>query len=127
MKNNFGKILQEVEQAEIAKLKKDAVNYDIRPGFTIKVGLNIAEPGGAVRIQYITGLCVAIKRGGINSAFVVRKYSDDVGVERKIPFYLPTLMSLEVVRKGKVRRAKLYYMRNLKGKAARLKEVVDSK
>jgi large subunit ribosomal protein L19 len=92
-----------------------------RPGDTIRVNFRIVE-GGKERVQAYEGLVIAIHRAGVSSTFKVRKMVGDIGVERTFPFYSPRVESVEVKRAGRVRRAKLYYMRKLKGKAARIKE-----
>ena len=92
-----------------------------RPGDTVKVNFRIVE-GNKERIQAYEGLVIAIHRSGVCSTFKVRKMVGDIGVERTFPFYSPRVESLELKRSGRVRRAKLYYMRELKGKAARIKE-----
>lgn len=92
-----------------------------RPGDTIRVNFRIVE-GNKERVQAYEGLVISIHRAGISSTFKVRKVVGDVGVERTFPFYSPRIESVEVKRQGRVRRAKLYYMRSLRGKATRLKE-----
>ena len=92
-----------------------------RAGDTVRVNFRIIE-GNKERIQAFEGLVVRVKRNGASSTFTVRKVVSDVGVERTFPFYSPRIDSLEVVRSGKVRRAKLYYIRELRGKATRIKE-----
>jgi large subunit ribosomal protein L19 len=92
-----------------------------RSGDTVKVNFRIVE-GNKERVQAYEGLVIAIHRAGVGSTFKVRKMVGDVGVERTFPFYSPRVESVEVKRLGRVRRAKLYYMRKLKGKAARIKE-----
>ena len=92
-----------------------------RPGDTVRVNFRIIE-GNKERIQAYEGLVIAIHRAGVSSTFKVRKVVGDVGVERTFPFYSPRIDSMEVKRQGRVRRAKLYYMRKLRGKATRLKE-----
>lgn len=115
-------VIKEFEQQQIAELKKDVPEF--RPGDTLKVGVKIIE-GKTERLQYFQGLCIARSNDYINSTFTVRKISNGEGVERKLPLYSPRIASIEVVKKGLVRRAKLYYMRNLRGKAARIKEKKD--
>lgn len=92
-----------------------------RAGDTVRVNFRIIE-GTKERIQAFEGLVVRIKRGGIGSTFTVRKVVSDIGVERTFPFYSPRIDSLDIIRSGKVRRAKLYYIRDLRGKATRIKE-----
>ncbi len=95
-----------------------------RAGDTLKVNYRIVE-GSKERVQAYQGVCIARKNNGINSSFTVRKVSNGEGIERVFPLYSPKIESIEVVRKGVVRRAKLYYMRELSGKAARIKEKMD--
>ena len=94
---------------------------DFRPGDTVKVHVRLKE-GEKERIQIFEGLVIARKHGGISETFTVRKVSGSVGVERTFPVHSPSIAKIEVGRRGRVRRAKLYYIRNLRGKAARLKE-----
>lgn len=94
---------------------------DFRPGDTVIIHVRVIE-GDKERIQIFQGVCIKRKGGGINETFTVRKISNGVGVERIFPLHSPRLAKIEVKRKGKVRRAKLYYLRKLKGKAARIKE-----
>ena len=102
-----------------AKIDKFAV------GDTITVGLKIVD-GNAIRTQDFTGVCIAIRKKGAGSNFIVRKMSGEVAVERNFMMYSPLLVYVKVVRRGVVRRAKLYYMRNLRVKAARIKEKIDN-
>jgi len=117
-------ILQEFEQRQIERLSEGKTFPDFRAGDTVTVNVKIVE-GQTTRIQAFEGLCIAIKRRGINSAFTVRKISHGEGVERVFPMYSPLVESVVVVRRGVVRRAKLYYMRELTGKKARIKEKRD--
>jgi large subunit ribosomal protein L19 len=94
---------------------------DFRAGDTLAVHVRVIE-GEKERIQIFEGVCIKRKGGGINETFTVRKISNGVGVERVFPLHSPRLATIEVKRRGKVRRAKLYYLRNLRGKAARIKE-----
>ena len=89
------------------------------------MGLKIVD-GNAIRTQDFTGVCIAIRKKGAGSNFIVRKMSGEVAVERNVMMYSPLLVYVKVVRRGVVRRAKLYYMRNLRGKAARIKEKIDN-
>lgn len=109
-------VLQEVEQPY---LKTDVPEF--RPGDTVRVHVRVVE-GGKERIQIFEGVVIARKNRGVADTITVRKVSYGVGVERTFPIHSPMVSKIEVVRKGKVRRAKLYYLRNLSGKAARLKE-----
>ncbi|MFN7019304.1 MAG: 50S ribosomal protein L19 [Fimbriimonadales bacterium] len=109
-------VLQEVEQPY---LKSDLPEF--RPGDNVRVHVRVVE-GGKERIQVFEGVVIARKNRGIADTITVRKVSYGVGVERTFPVHSPMIAKIEVTRKGKVRRAKLYYLRNLSGKAARLKE-----
>ena len=113
MKN---KLIEAVEQ-EYTQRKLP----EFRPGDTVRVYFRIVE-GNRERVQPFEGVVIRIHRNGVSSTFTVRKVSGDVGVERTFPYYSPRIEKLEVVRKGRVRRAKLYYLRALRGKAARIKE-----
>jgi large subunit ribosomal protein L19 len=94
---------------------------DFRPGDNVKVHVRLTE-GGKERIQIFEGLVIARKHGGVSESFTVRKISSGVGVERTFPLHSPSIAKIEVSRRGQVRRAKLYYIRGLRGKAARIKE-----
>ena len=94
---------------------------EFRPGDTLRVNVRVRE-GEKERIQAFEGVCIARKNGGISETFTVRKVSSGVGVERIFPLHSPSVESVTVVRQGRVRRAKLYYLRNLRGKAARIRE-----
>jgi len=111
--------IEKFEQAQIEKLGKTIP--DFRPGDTLKVGVKIIE-GKTERLQYFQGLCIARSSDSINSSFVVRKISNNEGVERRFPLYSPKVASIEILKQGIVRRSKLYYMRELRGKAARIQE-----
>jgi large subunit ribosomal protein L19 len=105
-------------------IEKEHINIDIpdfQPGDTVKVHSKIIE-GDKQRIQVFEGVVIARKGGGSRASFTVRKVSYGVGVERIFPLHSPRIAKIEVVRKGRVRRAKLYYLRKLRGKAARIKE-----
>ncbi|AMO84669.1 large subunit ribosomal protein L19 [Solibacillus kalamii] len=109
----------------ITEITKDQLRSDLptfKPGDTVKVHVKIVE-GTRERIQLFEGVVIKRRGGGISETFTVRKISYGVGVERTFPVHTPKIAKLEVVRKGKVRRAKLYYLRNLRGKAARIKEI----
>jgi len=101
------------------QLRKDIP--DFRPGDTLKVYVKVIE-GSRERIQVFEGVVIKRRGGGISETFTVRKISYGVGVERTFPLHTPRIEKIEVVRRGKVRRAKLYYLRDLRGKAARIKE-----
>lgn len=94
---------------------------EFQPGDTVRVNVRVRE-GDKQRIQAFEGVCIARKHGGVSETFTVRKISSGVGVERIFPLHSPTIESVKVVRRGQVRRAKLYYLRALRGKAARIKE-----
>ena len=113
-------IIEELGRAEIAK-KADTVP-DFAPGDTLRVNVKVKE-GDRERVQAFEGVCIARKNAGINSSFTVRKISYGEGVERVFPLYSPRIDSIEVVRRGRVRRAKLYYLRGRTGKAARIVEL----
>jgi large subunit ribosomal protein L19 len=98
---------------------------DFRPGDTIRVMVRVRE-GDKERLQAFEGVCVGRRGGGMSETFMVRKVSAGVGVERIFPLHSPGIASVEIVRKGKVRRAKLYYLRQLAGKAGRIKEQRES-
>jgi large subunit ribosomal protein L19 len=117
--------LTKIEEAQVAKLKVTAKLPDFRPGDTLKVNVKVVE-GDRERVQAFEGVCIARKNAGLNSSFTVRKISYGEGVERIFPLYSPRLTSVEVVRSGDVRRAKLYYLRGRRGKAARISERVDN-
>lgn len=117
-------LVQKFEEKQIAEILGDRKIPDFKAGDTLRVSVRIVE-GKAERVQAYEGLCIARKNGGINSSFTVRKMSHGEGVERVFPLYSPRVEDIEVVRRGVVRRAKLYYMRDLTGKAARIKEKRD--
>lgn len=98
---------------------------DFRPGDTLKVMVKVKE-GDKERLQAFEGTCIARRGGGISETFTVRKVSAGVGVERIFPLHSPTISVIELVRRGRVRRAKLYYLRNLSSKAGRIKELTES-
>ena len=114
-------VLQELEQEQIAALTKERPIPEFAPGDTVRVNVKVVE-GSRERVQAFEGVCIARKNRGINSAFTVRKISYGEGVERIFPLYSPQIASIEVVRRGRVRRAKLYYLRGRTGKAARIAE-----
>jgi large subunit ribosomal protein L19 len=113
--------LQKFEADQLAKLQADREIPDFGPGDTVRVNVRVVE-GERERIQAYEGVCIAVKNDGINSSFTVRKISFGEGVERVFPLYSPRVESIEVVRRGKVRRAKLYYLRGRTGKRARISE-----
>lgn len=106
---------------EITKDQLRTDHPDFRPGDTVKVHVKVVE-GSRERIQVFEGVVIKRQNGGISETFTVRKLSYGVGVERTFPVHSPRIAKIEVSRRGKVRRAKLYYLRNLRGKAARIKE-----
>jgi len=106
---------------KVEKKYMDRKMSEFRSGDTVRVNVKIRE-GDKSRIQVFEGVVIAIKRNGLSSTFTVRKVSVGYGVERIFPLYSPTIQTIEVVKKGRVRRAKLYYLRERKGKAARIKE-----
>jgi large subunit ribosomal protein L19 len=114
-------LLQKIERDQVTKLSEATSIPVFSAGDTVKIGVNIIE-GTRKRVQAFEGVCIARKNAGINSSFTVRKISYGEGVERVFPLYSPNLASIEVVRRGEVRRAKLYYLRNLRGKSARITE-----
>ncbi len=120
-------ILQQIEAEELAKLKGARPIPDFAPGDTLKVNVNIRE-GDRSRVQAYEGVCIA-RSGGVtlNANFTVRKISYGEGVERVFPLYGPVIASIEVVRRGRVRRAKLYYLRERRGKSARIVEKTNYK
>ncbi|KAB8138717.1 50S ribosomal protein L19 [Gracilibacillus oryzae] len=112
-------------QKLIEEITKEQLRTDLpefRPGDTVKVHVKVVE-GNRERIQVFEGVVIKRQNGGISETFTVRKISYGVGVERTFPVHSPRLDKIEVARRGKVRRAKLYYLRNLRGKAARIKEI----
>ena len=117
-------IIQQLEAEHAAELKPEVP--DFAPGDTVRVQVKVRE-GTRERLQAFEGVCIARQGGGLNQSFVVRKISFGEGVERVFPLYSPLVDSIEVVRRGKVRRAKLYYLRTRRGKSARIKEKVDTK
>ncbi|MCM3637897.1 MULTISPECIES: 50S ribosomal protein L19 [Bacillales] len=108
--------------AEVTKDQLRSDHPDFRPGDTVRLHVKIVE-GTRERIQLFEGVVIKRRGGGISETFTVRKISNGVGVERTFPVHTPKIAKLEVTRRGKVRRAKLYYLRNLRGKAARIKEI----
>lgn len=117
----MGNIIEEIEKEQIAKLGKQIP--DFRPGDTVIVQIKVKE-GERERLQAFEGIVIAKRNRGLNSSFTVRKVSHGEGVERVFPLYSPMVHEITVKRRGKVRRAKLYYLRELRGKAARIKEKI---
>ena len=117
-------IIQLLEQEEIARLGKTIPNF--APGDTVVVGVNVVE-GTRKRVQLYEGVVISKRNRGLNSAFTVRKISSGEGVERTFQTYSPLIASIELKRRGDVRRAKLYYLRERSGKSARIKEKLFSR
>jgi len=117
-------LIQQIEAENIAKFNESKKIPDFRPGDTVKVGVKVVE-GERTRVQNYEGVCIARSSKGMGSNFTVRKISFGEGVERVFPLYSPNIDSIEVVRKGVVRRAKLYYLRGRTGKSARIAERRD--
>jgi large subunit ribosomal protein L19 len=118
-------ILDALGQAQMDKVTAERPVPRFEPGDTLRVHLKVQE-GSRERIQVYEGQCIARKNAGVNSSFTVRKISEGEGVERVFPLYSPNIWEIEVVRKGIVRRAKLYYLRNLRGKASRIAEDIEA-
>lgn len=118
-------LLQTIEAEEVAKAAEKRAIPDFRPGDTLRVGVRVVE-GERTRVQNYEGVCIARSNKSIGSNFTVRKISFGEGVERVFPLYSPNIDSITVVRKGDVRRAKLYYLRGRRGKAARIAERRDN-
>src|SRR5690242_20850281 len=114
-------IIQQLEAEQAAKIAAKRTLPDFSPGDTVRVNVRVVE-GSRTRVQAYEGVCIARSGSGLNESFTVRKISYGEGVERVFPLYSPMIDSLKVVRRGKVRRAKLYYLRSRRGKAARIAE-----
>lgn len=119
-------LIQQLEAEQIAKFTEAKKIPEFRPGDTLKVGVKVVE-GERTRVQAYEGVCIARANKGMGSSFTVRKISFGEGVERVFPLYSPNIDSIEVVRKGAVRRAKLYYLRGRTGKSARIAERRDTR
>ncbi len=115
-------IIEQLEKEQIEKLGKEIPDFDA--GDTVIVNVRVRE-GERTRVQAYEGVCIARNGGGLNQSFTVRKISYGEGVERVFPLYSPLIESIKLVRRGKVRRAKLYYLRDRRGKSARIAERVD--
>ncbi|MDB5591837.1 50S ribosomal protein L19 [Enterovirga sp.] len=115
-------IIEELEREELARLGKQIPDFE--PGDTVIVNVKVVE-GDRSRVQAYEGVCIARSGGGLNESFTVRKISYGEGVERVFPLHSPLIDSIKVVRRGKVRRAKLYYLRDRRGKSARIAERTD--
>ena len=120
------KNIEDINREAVKKIVLNKKITDFAPGDTIKVGVKIVE-GKRERIQFFEGVCIAKKNRDINSSFTVRKISFGEGVERTFALYSPNVDSIKVIRSGKVRRAKLYYLRDRKGKSARIAEKIKKK
>ena len=120
------KNIEDINKETVKKISASKKVTDFSPGDTIKVGVKIVE-GKRERIQYFEGVCIAKKNRDLNSSFTVRKISFGEGVERTFALYSPNVASIKVTRSGKVRRAKLYYLRDRKGKSARIAEKIKKK
>ena len=120
------KTIEEINQSNVKKIISERKHPDFFPGDIVKVGVRITE-GKRDRIQYFEGVCIAKKNRDINSSFTVRKISFGEGVERTFALYSPIVDTIKVVRSGKVRRAKLYYLRDRTGKSARIAEKIKNK
>ena len=120
------KNIEDINKAAVQKITAKKKITDFSPGDTVKVGVKIVE-GKRERIQYFEGVCIAKKNRDLNSSFKVRKISFGEGVERTFALYSPNVDSIKVIRSGKVRRAKLYYLRDRKGKSARIAEKIKKK
>jgi large subunit ribosomal protein L19 len=119
-------LIQTLEAEQVAELSKGRKIPEFRPGDTLRVGVKVVE-GDRSRVQMYEGVCIARANKGVNSNFTVRKISFGEGVERVFPLYSPIIDSIEVVRRGAVRRAKLYYLRGRRGKSARIAERRDTR
>ncbi len=119
-------IIQQLEAEQAEKLASARAIPDFAPGDTLVVSVKVKE-GERTRVQAYEGVCIARSGGGLNESFTVRKISYGEGVERVFPVYSPMIEQIKVVRRGKVRRAKLYYLRDRRGKSARITERVESK
>jgi large subunit ribosomal protein L19 len=118
-------IIEKLDAEQAAKLSQKTKMPEFQPGDTVIVNVKVSE-GDRTRIQAYEGVCIARNGGGINENFTVRKISYGEGVERVFPLYSPNIDSVKVLRRGKVRRAKLYYLRDRRGKSARIVERVDN-
>ena len=119
-------LIEKIEQEEIARLSANKVLPTFAPGDTVVVGVNVVE-GTRKRTQAFEGVVIAKRNRGLNSSFIVRKISSGEGVERTFQTYSPLIASVEVKRRGDVRRAKLYYLRDRSGKSARIKEKLPAR
>ena len=126
MEYNMNEIIKNYEQSQIQQILKNSKVTDFAPGDTVKVNVKIKE-GNKERVQAFQGVCIGKKNNGLNSSFTVRKISSGEGVERVFPLYSNVIESIERIKVGDVRRAKLYYLRELSGKKARIAERTDGR
>jgi large subunit ribosomal protein L19 len=119
-------LIQQIEQEEVARLTASKTIPDFGPGDTVVVNVNVVE-GTRKRVQAYEGVVIGRRNRGLNSSFLVRKISSGEGVERTFQLYSPAVASIEVKRRGDVRRAKLYYLRERSGKSARIREKLEGK
>jgi large subunit ribosomal protein L19 len=117
-------MIEKIENKQLKKLAQDNPLPDFAPGDTVRVNVKVVE-GSRERVQAYEGVCIGRKNKGINSSFTVRKISSGEGVERVFPLYSPSIAGIDVIRRGDVRRAKLYYLRGRTGKRARISEKTD--
>jgi large subunit ribosomal protein L19 len=117
-------LIEQLEKEEVARLTANKNVPDFAPGDTVVVNVNVVE-GSRKRVQAYEGVVIARRNRGLNSAFIVRKISSGEGVERTFQLYSPAIASIEVKRRGDVRRAKLYYLRDRSGKSARIREKLE--
>ena len=117
-------LIAKLEQEEVARLTANKTLPDFAPGDTVVVNVNVVE-GTRKRVQAYEGVVIARRHRGLNSSFIVRKISSGEGVERTFQLYSPAIASIEVKRRGAVRRAKLYYLRDRSGKSARIREKIQ--
>lgn len=119
-------LLEQFENEQVARLSAGKTIPDFAPGDTVRVHVKVTE-GTRERVQAFEGVCIARKGGGLNASFTVRKLSYGEGVERVFPLHSPRIETIEVVRRGRVRRAKLYYLRGRTGKRARIAEKQEAR
>ena len=117
-------LIEALEKDQVEKLTSARAVPEFGPGDTLRVNVKVVE-GTRERVQAFEGVCIGLKRAGLNSSFTVRKISYGEGVERVFPLHSPRIESIQVVRRGRVRRAKLYYLRGRRGKSARIAERQD--
>jgi large subunit ribosomal protein L19 len=126
MEHTMNEIIKNYEQSQIQQILKSSKVSDFAPGDTVKVNVKIKE-GNKERVQAFQGVCIGKKNNGLNTSFTVRKISSGEGVERVFPLYSNVIDSIERIKVGDVRRAKLYYLRGLSGKKARIAERTDGR